>query len=224
MLSAADDSALEESKKLSDAEIIAQCFVFLAAGYETTSTTLSFMSHHLAVDPEIQEKVQQEIDSVWPDENQTLSYDAVHEMPYLDMVAAETLRMYPPGFVTARACTEECTIKGIKVPEGLTVAVPVYSIHRDPRYYPNPDKFDPDRFLPAAKQSRNPYTYLPFGHGPRSCIGMRFAQLEMKLAMARILKKYSFEVAPDTKIPPDVITSATLTCSGVNVRVKSRDK
>ena len=97
MLSAADDSSLPESKKLSDAEIIAQSFVFLAAGYETTSTTLSFMSHHLAVDPEIQEKVQQEIDSVWPDENQMLSYDAVHEMPYLDMVAAEVLRMYPPG-------------------------------------------------------------------------------------------------------------------------------
>ena len=97
ILSAADDSSLPESKKLSDAEIIAQSFVFLAAGYETTSTTLSFMSHHLAVDPEIQEKVQQEIDSVWPDENQMLSYDAVHEMPYLDMVAAEVLRMYPPG-------------------------------------------------------------------------------------------------------------------------------
>ena len=97
MLSAEDDSSLPESKKLSDAEIIAQSFVFLAAGYETTSTTLSFMSHHLAVDPEIQEKVQQEIDSVWPDENQMLSYDAVHEMPYLDMVAAEVLRMYPPG-------------------------------------------------------------------------------------------------------------------------------
>ena len=97
MLSAADDASLPESKKLSDAEIIAQSFVFLAAGYETTCTTLSFMSHHLAVDPEIQEKVQQEIDSVWPDENQMLSYDAVHEMPYLDMVAAEVLRMYPPG-------------------------------------------------------------------------------------------------------------------------------
>ena len=108
--------------------------------------------------------------------------------------------------------------------EGLTVVVPIYSIHRDPRYYPNPDKFDPDRFLPAAKQSRNPYTYLPFGHGPRNCIGMRFAQMEMKLAMARILKKYSFEVAPDTKIPPEVTISSTLTCSGVNVRVKSRNK
>ena len=97
MLASADDPSTPESKKLSDAEIIAQSFVFLAAGYETTSTTLSFISHHLAVSPEIQDKLQQEIDSVWPDEDQMLSYEAIHEMPYLDMVIAEALRMYPPG-------------------------------------------------------------------------------------------------------------------------------
>ena len=128
------------------------------------------------------------------------------------------------GFITLRTCTEECTIKGIKIPEGLTVLIPVYSIHRDPRYYPDPDKFDPERFSPEAKQSRNPYAYLPFGHGPRNCLGMRFAQMEMKLALARMLKKYRLEVAPDTKIPPHVVISATLTCSGVNVRVTSRNK
>ena len=123
-----------------------------------------------------------------------------------------------------RTCTEECALKGIKIPEGLIIVIPTYSIHRDPSIYPDPDKFDPERFSPAAKQSRNPYAYLPFGHGPHNCIGMRFAQMEMRLVLARMLKKYRLEVAPDTKIPPDVIISSVLSCSGVNVRITSRNK
>lgn len=97
MLAASDDPSVPESKKLSDTEVLAQSFVFLAAGYETSSTTLSFVCHHLATSPEIQEKLQQEIDHAWPDENQMLSYETVHELPYLDMVISEALRMYPPG-------------------------------------------------------------------------------------------------------------------------------
>ena len=97
MLAASDDPSVPESKKLSDTEVLAQSFVFLAAGYETSSTTLSFVCHHLATSPEIQEKLQQEIDNAWPDEDQMLSYETLHELPYLDMVISEALRMYPPG-------------------------------------------------------------------------------------------------------------------------------
>lgn len=98
MLAAADDTTVPESKKLSDNEIIAQSMVFLFAGHETTSTVLSFACYHLAVSPEIQEKLQQEIDSAWSDEcNQMLSYETIHQLPYLDMVISETLRLYPPG-------------------------------------------------------------------------------------------------------------------------------
>ena len=97
----------------------------------------------------------------------------------------------------------------------------MYSIHRDPEFYPDPDKFDPERFNAEAKQSRDPYTYLPFGHGPRNCIGMRFAQMEMKLALVRILKKFSFAVAPETEIPPSLLSRNTLLCrNGVKVRIK----
>ena len=113
-------------------------------------------------------------------------------------------------------------LKGIKIPKDSPILIPVYSIHRDPSIYPNPEKFDPERFSPAAKQSRNPYTYMPFGHGPHNCIGMRFAQMEMKLVLARILKKYRFEVAPDTKIPPDVRIKALLGCTEIKLRVVSR--
>ena len=100
----------------------------------------------------------------------------------------------------------------------------MYSIHRDPEFYPDPDKFDPERFSAEAKQSRDPYTYLPFGHGPRNCIGMRFAQMEMKLALVRILKKFSFVVAPETEIPIEIALKAVLGAkNGVKLRVKHRD-
>lgn len=97
MLAASDDPSVPESKKLSDIEVIAQSFVFLIAGYETSSNTLGLTCHHIATNPEIQDKLQQEIDSVWTDEEQMPSYDTVNELPYLDMVISETLRLYPPG-------------------------------------------------------------------------------------------------------------------------------
>lgn len=222
MLAAADDTTVPESKKLSDNEIIAQSMVFLFAGHETTSTVLSFACYHLAVSPEIQEKLQQEIDSVWSDDSQMLSYETIHQLPYLDMVISETLRLYPPGFLIIRNCTKDCILKGVKIPKDIAVMIPVYSIHRDPSIYADPDKFDPERF--AKEESRNPYSFMPFGNGPHNCIGLRFAMIEMKLVLARILKKYRFEVAPDTKQPPEVIVKSTLTCLDIHLRVTSRAK
>ena len=97
MLTAAQDQSLSDSKKLSDAEVLAQSVIFLIAGYETSSNTLSFTCYHLAMHPQVQEKLQEEIDSVWADDDNMPSYDTVHELPYLDMVISETLRLYPPG-------------------------------------------------------------------------------------------------------------------------------
>ena len=97
MLAASDDPSVPESKKLSDMEVLAQSFVFLIAGYETTSNTLSLTCYNLATNPDVQDKLQQEIDNVWPDEEQLPTYETVNELPYLDMVISETLRLYPPG-------------------------------------------------------------------------------------------------------------------------------
>ena len=97
MLAASDDPNVPESKKLTDMEVIAQSFVFLIAGYETSSNTLGLTSYHIATHPDVQEKLQQEIDSVWTDEEQLPTYETVNELPYLDMVISETLRLYPPG-------------------------------------------------------------------------------------------------------------------------------
>lgn len=113
-------------------------------------------------------------------------------------------------------------LKSLKVPQGISVVIPTYSIHRDARLWPNPERFDPDRFTPEAKQSRDPYAFMPFGHGPRNCIGMRFAQMEIKLVLARMLKKFSFQVAADTKIPPEVTLRATIAAKEIKLKIMPR--
>ena len=128
------------------------------------------------------------------------------------------------GALLTREATEDCIVKGIKVKKGTPIFVPVYSLHHDPKIWPEPEKFNPMRFTPEAKQSRDPYTYTPFGQGPHNCIGMRFAQMEMKLALTRILKKFRFEVAPETEIPPKIEIRATLTTpDGIMLKVVHRN-
>jgi len=128
------------------------------------------------------------------------------------------------GFLTSRECAQDCDIKGLHIKKGTPIMTSIYSIHHDPEFYPEPEKFDPERFSVEAKLSRDPYTYLPFGHGPRNCIGMRFAQMEMKLALVRILKKFDVVVAPETEIPPEIAIKTVLGAkNGVKLRVKRRE-
>ncbi|EDO45653.1 predicted protein [Nematostella vectensis] len=210
MLEAAASDNTDGGKALSLDAIIANTIVFLLAGHETTSSTIAFASYFLAKNPKIQEKLQQEIDSVWSGEEEMPSYDTVHDLPYLEMVISETLRLCPPGFAVIRECTKTCIINKLRIPQGSRVLASVYSIHRDPKYYPDPDIFDPERFSPEGKASRDPYAYMPFGHGPHNCIGMRFAQMEIKLVLVRMLKRYTLCVTQDTK-PLNIISNQTLT-------------
>ena len=118
---------------------------------------------------------------------------------------------------------KDSVIKGVKIPADTAIFIPVYSIHRDPEIWPNPEKFDPERFSPEAKQSRDPYTFLPFGQGPHNCVGLRFAQMEMKLVLVRILKKFQFQLSPDTTIPPFLGVRSTASLpKGINLQVVSR--
>ena len=122
-----------------------------------------------------------------------------------------------------RHCMRETVVKGLRIPKDTAVLIPTYSIHRDPEFWPNPSKFDPQRFSQEAKQSRDPYTYMPFGHGPHNCIGMRFAQMEMKLVLIHMLKGFSFELAPDASYPPVLSLQATLSVpQGVTLRIVPR--
>ncbi|XP_020604862.1 cytochrome P450 3A7-like isoform X2 [Orbicella faveolata] len=223
MLDAREETGGE---KIDNNDIQAQSLVFLLAGYDTSSTTLAFACHQLALNTHVQDKLRDEIDRMWPGDEGSPSYDVLHGMDYLDMVINETVRMYPPGFVLQRDCNETCTIKGVTIPSGMPVMIPCYAIHHDPEIWPEPEKFDPERFTEAEKSKRHPYTFLPFGYGPHNCVGMRFALLEIKLTLVRLLKKYKLERTEKTAPPPlDFAVGAVLTCppGKIMLKVSPRD-
>ena len=211
-----------ENGKLSNDEIVGQSYIFMIAGYETSANTLTFATYLLATHPDIQDKLYREIKEKY-EEKGVLRYDTISELQYLDMVLSETLRMYPPAFVVNRRVNKDTVINGIPIKEEMTVGIPIYGIHHDAEYWPNPDQFDPDRFTTEAKQARHPFTYMPFGAGPRNCIGMRLALIEIKLALAKILKRIEFYVIDKTEIPLKLSSSASLSpTNGVYLGIKKR--
>uniref|UniRef100_A0A914XGE2 Uncharacterized protein n=1 Tax=Plectus sambesii TaxID=2011161 RepID=A0A914XGE2_9BILA len=177
--------------QLSLRETIAQCLIVLLAGFETSSLTLHFTLYLLSLHPEIQDKCFDEICDVLGDTTE-ISYEHVQKLHYIEQVINETLRMYSPSQRVNRECSKDITIKGIKIERGVTVSAPIYVIHYDEKNYPDPYKFDPDRFTPEEKAKRDPLAFLPFGYGPRNCIGMRFAQIELKMAVALLIKRFRF--------------------------------
>ncbi|XP_070556747.1 cytochrome P450 3A8-like [Ptychodera flava] len=187
-------------KGFTNTELLAQSITFFLAGYETTSTLMGFVAYAMATNPDIQEKLCTEIDDVMSEYGEP-TYEAISKMPYLDMVVCEALRMYPPAVRFERVSNEDTTIKGINIPKGMIVAMAAYAIHHDPEFYHDPEKFIPERFTKEEKEKRHPYAWLPFGAGPRNCIGMRFALLEAKIGLVRALQDFIFEPCFETEIP-----------------------
>ncbi|XP_057336079.1 cytochrome P450 9e2-like [Microplitis mediator] len=186
--------------RLNITDMTAQAFVFFLAGFDTTAGLMCFMAHYLAENPEMQEELQQEVDQVYEDFNGNPSYEAINGMKYLDAFLNETMRIYPIASMVDRVCIKDYELPPVVPGEdkyilkaGDYVWFPVYPIHRDPNYYPDPDKFDPGRFLDNAKAFSNSPTYLPFGIGPRMCIGNRFALLETKILFFYLVKRCWFK-------------------------------
>ncbi|KAK5899238.1 hypothetical protein CesoFtcFv8_008737 [Champsocephalus esox] len=195
-----DSSKVEENKGLSDHEILSQAMIFLFAGYETSSSSLSFLAYNLAINPHIMKRLQEEVDSTFPNKG-PVEYQALMEMEYLDGVINESLRLYPIAPRLERVAKATVEINGLVIPKYMVVIVPTWTLHRDPDLWPEPEEFKPERFSKENKGSIDPYTYMPFGAGPRNCIGMRFALVMMRLALVEILQRYSFSVCKETEIP-----------------------
>ncbi|XP_043848206.1 cytochrome P450 3A8-like [Dromiciops gliroides] len=194
------NSEMNSYKELSDEEILAQCIFSIFSGYEPTSSVLSFLFYHLATHPEIQEKLQQEIDAVLPNK-EAITYDALVQMEYLDMVMHENLRIFPIGGRIERFAKKSIEIKGLMIPKGTVVIIPPYVLHHDSEYWPEPEEFRPERFSKENRESINPYVYLPFGAGLRNCLGIRFVLTSMKVATCRLLQEFSFRTCKETQIP-----------------------
>ncbi|XP_031571230.1 cytochrome P450 3A29-like isoform X2 [Actinia tenebrosa] len=207
----------EGERKLTDDEISAQSVTFLTAGLHTTSTFLSIASYWLAHYPEIQDKLIEEIDAAFAANPEKPIYDLIHELEYLDCFFNETLRFSMAAELQiSRHCSQTCTINGVHFPRGTVVVLCYFLLHNDPDAWEEPFKFDPERHRGPVKEKRHPYQFHPFGVGPRSCIGMRLAQLEGKLTLVRLLREFRFALAPETKHPDGSIPKV------VEIRVENR--
>ncbi|KAK0428157.1 hypothetical protein QR680_010642 [Steinernema hermaphroditum] len=201
--------------------IVANCYAFLLAGYETTSTALAFTAWLLAKHPDVQDRLYEEISEAFGDKD--IDYESLHKLPYFDAVFKESLRLKPPVvFFTSRKCVEETTICGVHIPKDMIVSFPVLAIHWNPDNWPDPLKFDPERFTDGKKY--DPFTWIPFGVGPRNCVGMRFAEHEFKLALAETVRKLRYEMGPKFEDPLKgrIATVLYRPLDGVMVKVVAR--
>ncbi|KAK4875635.1 hypothetical protein RN001_012057 [Aquatica leii] len=191
------------STELSDESMTAQALIFFNAGFESVSSALSFVVYELGVHPDIQKKLYQEIRETIINEEK-VTYETLSMMKYLECVISESLRLHSPLPVLERKSIKPYTIYPVmshEIPlhlkEGSLICIPVGALQHDENYFPNPKKFDPERFNNDNKHKIVPFTYMPFGAGPRNCIGSRFALLEIKLMLVELLQ--NFEIVPNEK-------------------------
>lgn len=173
------------TQKWNDNEIVAQCLLFFVAGFETSSTMLTLTSYELVANPDIQQKLYEEIVQTNEDVNgNPITYDILQKMKYMDQVICEILRKWPPAVQTDRLCIKDYVYNDGKhkfnVEKGITFLIPILGLHRDERYFPNPERFDPDRFNDVNRDNIIPGTYIPFGVGPRNCIGCENDNIKLK--------------------------------------------
>ncbi|CAD7079475.1 unnamed protein product [Hermetia illucens] len=201
-----EDHESVESKiidKLTLEELAAQAFIFFVGGFETSSSTLTLTLYELSKHQDIQDKCRAEINRVLEKYNGKLSYEAMNEMHYVEQTVLETLRKYPILPVILRQCINDYQVRGTKVviEKGTPVQIPAYAIHHDPEIYPDPEKFDPDRFLPENVKLRHSVAFLSFGDGPRNCIGLRFGKMQSRIGLIMLLKSYRFHLSSKSPDP-----------------------
>ncbi|KAJ6639682.1 putative cytochrome P450 6g2 [Pseudolycoriella hygida] len=209
---------------LSKEILVAQASVFFFAGFETSSSTLEFFFYLLAKHPEFQANVRNEVREALRKHGK-ICYELIsNDLPYLTAGIKETLRLYPILPFLDRVCVLPAHQKGyslepfstFKIPKGMPVYIPIYSMQRDPEYFTDPEKFIPERFMSET----NDILWLPFGTGPRNCIGERFAMMQMKVAMVSLLTSFRLEFTPETPNDIELETAAVLLHSDKGILLK----
>ncbi|KAK4329599.1 hypothetical protein Pmani_000074 [Petrolisthes manimaculis] len=183
----------EEGRGLSDEDIREEVDTFMFEGHDTTAAAINWSLYLLGCHPEIQARVHEELDMIFSSPDQPVTMAELREMKLTENCIKEALRLFPSVPFLARELQEEAVIDNYRIPEGTTVMVVTYRLHRDPDQFPDPERFDPDRFLPENVSKRHPYAYVPFSAGPRNCIGQKFALMEEKILLSSILRKYRAE-------------------------------
>ena len=192
------DARYADGEGMSDELILSESMQLLVAGHETSSNGLSWILYLLSSRPDCLEKVRQEMHSVLGDA--PLNHSDVPKLEFTTQVIQESLRLYPPFWMIDREAVADDQIGNISIPQGSMVIVYVYGAHHAERYWQNPESFDSDRFVKANDKLRTPFTYLPFGGGPRGCIGNHYAMLQILMILSDLLRNYDFELVPGQAI------------------------
>jgi len=185
----------ETGEAMTDVEIVDNLLTFIAAGHETTALALSWSFYLLSLHPAVERKVLAEAEAAGAPDR--LTPEGVSGLGYARQVISEALRLYPAAPALLRQPVEPVEIGGVKVRPGTQIFIPIYAVHRHKALWDHPDRFDPDRFAPEAGRMRHRYQYLPFGGGPRICIGMGFALTEAAALLAKLLPRFRFEVTEE---------------------------
>ena len=196
LMSARDD----DGNAMSDAQLRDEAVTLFLAGHETTAISLSWTWHLLAQHPLVKDKLVAELFEALDRRPATVA--DLPRLPYTDAVIKESMRLYPPAYVLGREAIDDCEIAGFRVPARATIYMSPWVLHRDPRWFVEPDKFLPERWLDGLVARLPRFAYMPFGGGPRVCIGDRFAMMEAALILATISRRYRLERTSDAEIVP----------------------
>jgi cytochrome P450 family 4 len=211
----------QDQNLLSDEEIREEVDTFMFEGHDTTASAICFALYALANHPKIQKTVLEEQRELFGDEKDpTIAYQELQDMKYLELVIKETLRLYPSVPVIGRYTQEDFLFEGQVIPKRTNVALYIYGLHRNPEYFPEPEKFDPDRF--DNLNGSLPFAYIPFSAGPRNCIGQKFAMLEMKSVISKVIRH--FELTPAVPRHELILSVETVlrSANGIKVGLKKR--
>ena len=192
------DARYADGEGMSDELILSESMQLLVAGHETSSNGLSWILYLLSSRPDCLARMRSEFEAVLGDA--PLSHGDVPKFEFATQVIQESLRLYPPFWMIDREAVEDDQIGDISIPKGSMVIVYVYGAHHAPRHWENPESFDTDRFVKGSEKLRTPFTYLPFGGGPRGCIGHHYAMLQILMILSDLVRKYDFELTPGQTI------------------------
>jgi cytochrome P450 len=190
-----------DGEGLTDQQIRDEVVTIFLAGHETTASALTWSWYLLAQHPEAQQRLHAELDAVLGDRPPGL--DDLPHLPYTSRVFAEALRLYPTAAMIFRRALEDHPVGEYMIPKGGIIMLSQYAMHRDPRFYPNPDAFDPDRWAPEVRANRPRFSYFPFGGGPRVCIGEGFATMEGALVLATIAQRWQPQLLAERPVQLD---------------------
>lgn len=178
-------------------------------GHDTTTVTTAWALFLLGHHADIQEKLFAEQREIFGDSRRLPTFKDLSEMKYMERVMKESLRVYPTVMNISRRITEEFEVDGFTIPVGIVVGVSIYAITRDERYFPDPERFDPDRWLLENSKNRHVYAHIPFSAGPRNCVGQKFAQLEEKMMLSAMIRNFKFksvDARAVVKILPEIVS------------------